>query len=854
MRSKTIKNSPYALIAIPVLLLIVSVFLLKKESPSISLNKDFNSYLQPLPNDYAHVLNSVKANDSIFFSSVLEIFSIRKLLIFKEFPNEKEIKTDFLVELYPAKNTHLKENKAFLSYIIVNDAVLFNNEEKTYGVFELPLPLIDIEKLIIKRKILNKKEQPWEFVLETPFKALEKPTEIHKVEANEIEKPPILFSSLFTKQLNNYGIKYLPSKLKNKAGNIYRFYNPIEEYKSDNNATIVKFKKAKTFWNKFNSKNETLIDELEIEGNKSENVKELFSKFINEDLAFNTIFEIEKLALYNALKPIFVEDCGDEAYFLFNEDNVLEPFHVSSNCTKEKVLMYLKPSEIQDHDYLKQYANAIDEVSQISLYQTLIKDNIEFKQEVALINNYNPNHIFDFDILKANQRVINKSINASSSLKPELISIDDNKMVLSVFNTSNYSIDILELKHNNKKTITSLNPIVKLASEEKDTITINLPRSFENLFVSKKKKVSGFVLPKHIYELNIEYRISGVNKTHTSSIIPYQKSGKVEDDLFRTPAYINNHRHIVVDEQKKEISFSKDSIVISSPLIIQKGYTFKLNPGTIVNIIDGGKIISHAPLSFIGSKNNPIKVYSSDTRGQGLLVLSEQKKSTLKHVVFDQLRNPTHGSWGITGAVTFYESPVDLEHVSVKNNKCEDALNIVRTNFTMNHVAISNTQSDAFDGDFVKGSILNCQFDNLGNDAIDVSGSDLIIKNVIVANAKDKGLSAGENSKMNIDNVEISNSEIAVAGKDLSIVDAKNLKIVNTKLGFTAFQKKPEFGPSKITVQGISMTGIETKYLIESSSSLVVDNKKIETTQNVKDRMYGVEFGRSSAETRNTPQ
>ena len=71
MRSKTIKNSPYALIAIPVLLLIVSVFLLKKESPSISLNKDFNSYLQPLPNDYAHVLNSVKANDSLFFISFL---------------------------------------------------------------------------------------------------------------------------------------------------------------------------------------------------------------------------------------------------------------------------------------------------------------------------------------------------------------------------------------------------------------------------------------------------------------------------------------------------------------------------------------------------------------------------------------------------------------------------------------------------------------------------------------------------------------------------------------------------------------------------------------------------------------
>ena len=102
--------------------------------------------------------------------------------------------------------------------------------------------------------------------------------------------------------------------------------------------------------------------------------------------------------------------------------------------------------------------------------------------------------------------------------------------------------------------------------------------------------------------------------------------------------------------------------------------------------------------------------------------------------------------------------------------------------------------------------------------------------------------------------VEISDSAIAVAGKDLSIVNAKNLKISRTKLGFTAFQKKPEFGPSEINVNGISMSDIETNYLIESSSLLVVNNKKIETTQNVKDRMYGVEFGRSSAETRNTMQ
>jgi hypothetical protein len=848
------ENSTYVLLGIPILLLIISLFLFKEENKTIATIKGFNPYLNILPNNYSRALNNIKVNDSSFFSTTIENFSIRKLLIFKVHPTDKEMKTDFTVELYPTQKTLLKGNAEFLIFKITKDAVLFNKEEKTFGVFKLPLPLIDIEKLIIKSRVVKKKELPWESVIKTPFKTLDKQEDVIKVKDNEVQKKLLLFSSLFTKQLSNYGFEYLPSQLKEKDGKIFRFYTPINKFISANKFTLIKVAKPKRFWNKFISKDNTLLQELELIGNDKDNVRQLFNNYLKENLKFNTVFDVKKLAFYNALKSVFTEDCKVEAYFLFNKENILEPFHAISSCPKENTLMYLNPSEIQDQNYLQQYANAIAKVSQINLYTTLIKDNKAFKGEVALINKYNPKHIFDFDIIRANQRVLHKSLNASSALKSELISMDNNKMVISVFNTSNYGIELLELKHNNKKTIASLNPIVGIRSNQKDTITVDLPRSFENLFVSKKKKTTGFILPKHIYELNIKYRISGVNKTQTSSIIPYQKSGEVEDDLFRNLTYINNHRYIFIDEEKKEISFSKDSVVIASPLVIQKGYVFKLNPGSIVNIMDGGKIISHSPLSFIGSQKNPVKVYSSDARGQGILVLSEQKKSTLKHVVFDQLRNPTHGSWGVTGAVTFYESPVNLEYVSVKNNKCEDALNIVRTNFTMNQVTILNTQSDGFDGDFVKGSIINCQFDNLGNDAIDVSGSDLIIKNVTISNAGDKGLSAGENSKMAIDGINISNSAIAIAGKDLSVVNAKNLKISNTQLGFTAFQKKPEFGPSKITVIGISMTGIETKYLIESSSSLFVDNKKIETTQNVKNRMYGVEFGRSSAETRNTPK
>ena len=147
---------------------------------------------------------------------------------------------------------------------------------------------------------------------------------------------------------------------------------------------------------------------------------------------------------------------------------------------------------------------------------------------------------------------------------------------------------------------------------------------------------------------------------------------------------------------------------------------------------------------------------------------------------------------------------------------------------------------------------MNCRFNELGNDAIDVSGSKLTLNDVEVYNAGDKGLSAGEDSMMIVENVKIFDSEIAVAGKDLSVIEARNLTITNTKLAITAFKKKPEFGPSNVTVSGLLMKNVETNYLIENSSSLTVDGEKIKTSDDVKGRMYGVEFGVSSDETRNS--
>ena len=120
MKRNNYENSTYVLLGVPILLLIISLFLFKEENKTILTIEGFNPYLNIMPNNYSRALNKIKVNDSSFFSTTIENFSIRKLLIFKAHPTDKEMKTDFTVELYPTQKTLLKGNADFLIFTTFN--------------------------------------------------------------------------------------------------------------------------------------------------------------------------------------------------------------------------------------------------------------------------------------------------------------------------------------------------------------------------------------------------------------------------------------------------------------------------------------------------------------------------------------------------------------------------------------------------------------------------------------------------------------------------------------------------------------------------------------------------------------
>ena len=111
-----------------------------------------------------------------------------------------------------------------------------------------------------------------------------------------------------------------------------------------------------------------------------------------------------------------------------------------------------------------------------------------------------------------------------------------------------------------------------------------------------------------------------------------------------------------------------------------------------------------------------------------------------------------------------------------------------------------NSTADAFDSDFSSGTIENTSFQNCGasgknGDGVDLSGSSIKIENVTFENIVGKALSIGENSVLKGENIEIKNSRIAIASKDLSYSKINNLRIKDSKIGLAVFQKKQNTAP-----------------------------------------------------------
>ena len=201
------------------------------------------------------------------------------------------------------------------------------------------------------------------------------------------------------------------------------------------------------------------------------------------------------------------------------------------------------------------------------------------------------------------------------------------------------------------------------------------------------------------------------------------------------------------------------------------------------------------------------------------LIFSEKSQAlTINLEILESIDSyPANNEFLITGCLTIYNSDFKNLQINIKNSFCEDALNIINSTGTITSLNIENSDFDAVDIDYSNIDIEEVHIKTADNDCIDLSKGTYKINLINVSFCEDKGISIGENSKVKFGAAYIKDAKTALAVKDYSIVEINNFETVKSKSCARIYQKKQEFGPSKLSVKNFIC---DSDYFVQKGSVL----------------------------------
>ncbi len=582
--------------------------------------------------------------------------------------------------------------------------------------------------------------------------------------------------------------------------------------------------------------------------------KNLMEKFRLGQIRTSEVFDIKLLAKWTAISDVMGAWHGfsfNNMRFYYNPiTSKFEP--VPDDDFNEKSLNYVADFRLfrlndlynnsiflrnifSDHTFVEEYMKQLVRISDDTYLDNLF---LEFNNEIIELSNILAKDypLYNFLLesksnIYSNASRLRDKFNYHKGIQAHIKNLDKKGIIeLSIANNHSIPMEVLFISDKDSKIY---NPLIK-----QEPIIINNRKYMEPVVHSShlfEFATNNNFLIEDLSKLKITYRIVGTKKLFSTEIFPYKSFDSKEKklDFIRKDFNVSNFSFLDLDKINNEIKFKKGDWKISEDIIVPPNHKLIIPEGVNLDLINSAMILSYSPLSIVGSKENYIKIFSSDNSGQGITLINAKKASLIKYVKFKNLSNPIKSGFELSGSINFYKSPVHMHETHFNTNaNGDDYINIIRSNFSINDSSILNSYSDAIDIDFSNGNIknskfLNCGFDNNNGDCIDLSGSIVSLDKIYINKASDKGISIGEKSFVDINDTLITGSNIGIANKDFSETVVSDLTINSTNIGVYVFKKKPEFGPASVIINGLDIKDVAIPYKVEDNSFLSINSKII---------------------------
>ncbi len=274
----------------------------------------------------------------------------------------------------------------------------------------------------------------------------------------------------------------------------------------------------------------------------------------------------------------------------------------------------------------------------------------------------------------------------------------------------------------------------------------------------------------------------------------------------------------------------------------------RLMPGTALSFAAASYLQVWGSLDALGTASQPIELKGvAGDSWLGLVVFGSDTPSRLERVRIRDAATTQQGAWQLSSGMTFYRSKLTLKDVTIEGSLAEDALNLIQSDFRLQRLAIVNARSDGLDSDFSQGQLSDCRFEDIGGDALDLSGSRVTASGLRISRVADKAVSVGERSHFSSRGLRLESVAVGVVSKDASRVELS--QTTARDIGYAAlmsYRKKSEYGPGRLESEALDFDDSARIGIAQRGSELLIDGTPLEVSELDVDNLYRFGFMRKS--------
>lgn len=446
-------------------------------------------------------------------------------------------------------------------------------------------------------------------------------------------------------------------------------------------------------------------------------------------------------------------------------------------------------------------------------YKVLIHSDIKLRYQKYLKNKF-------FNTLNYNLYFIEKYLNYSKIYAT--VEVDKNKNTISIISDTFIPHQIKVINFGGDKIYL-----------EKDKKYLLPSLTFEKEKISYSEKQILFPSDKIITKIQIQNVLTKKNVAQENIYLNNIKKFKLTDYNSFVNSLESNKLEYLLEDNKLVIK--KGNYIISSNIILPENMKAIIEKGTNFYLKGNISMLFRGDFLAKGTKDEKISVskYNKSEPFGTFAIAGGNKKN---FVLLDNFIINGGSQQLIEGI--FFLSQLSIHNANVKIINSEiiggisdDGANIKNSNVEISSSIFKDNKSDQLDLDFCTGKIYKSSFlsknssFNFNGDGIDLSGSNIILSENLINNAKDKAISVGEKSKVIIENHSFNENHIAIAIKDESTAYVLKNKFFNNNLNVSMYVKKRIFNEPYVYLNKNEYTENEIINILEKK---IFDNYSLE--------------------------